>query len=724
MIDKDNIQHNLKTGADSDIIYIREVTDKKSADFGKLKTLDGIYKFPILSRSTGNSVSGTTETIESNELRKGRTKSAPRRGNSSAEGSHDLELSPTTFDDLLEAALRNEWKRWNSDTLSAINLDNMAFGTNCFMTRCIKKEEDEYNHDKNFGSRHLLSNFGGVQYDDALLNVPAGCVVHELTCGTTDIKYSLLKKFGGVDGEDLYQEFKHIAVNTLSLNVQIGAIVTGSFGLMGNNNPKLMEEDAARANFGGEDTDRFADGTTTGNMFIDNLPVKSTDTDQFTSREGDLWINGKNITFASNLTLELNNGLEKKYAIFVKDAISTSPLSLDITGDLTTYLVAGESDELYNSGIDDETNEIIFQFQDKEKDPEFIYLFQIFQTKIGDQNVSASGADTFDQSEPYSSFGERALRIFRIALPKVRDIDFAPAGTWYNKGEYKVIPNAPVNLADINGKMTVVITPKTSSGTPGTEQVITTATEVSAGVKAISVDDNGIITVKETADFADTTTLREVEITLNGDTKKMSFEYKENVAPAAPSNVVVTVKSKKKAVITWTDASAEDLDHVIVDVQDAQGASVVTGSIEKGVQSYTATGLTTGVTYTADLYSVDKNGNKTADTDKATATFTTSDALLGSVRNLAAAKESSDVNVTWKNPSTDVTGARISVYDGNNFVESSDVVATGSAGDVQTYTIVNAPASGVTYTIKAVPYKKLSDAFLFGDTEETTYTEA
>ena len=524
MIDKDNIQHNLKTGADSDIIYIREVTDKKSADFGKLKTKDGLYKFPVLSRSTGNSVSGTTETIESNELRKGRTKSAPRRGNSSAEGSHDLELSPTTFDDLLEAALRGEWRRWESDTDSPINLDKNAYNAGFFLTRCTDPSESEYNHEKNFGSRRLL-NDGALGHEDGMLKVPAGCVVHELTCGTKDIKYSLLKKFGGVENEDLYQEFKHIAVNTLSLSVQIGAIVTGSFGLMGNNNPKLMTEDVARANFGGEDTDRFVDGVTTGNSFIENLPVKSTDTDQFTSREGDLWINGKNITFATNLTLELNNGLEKKFAIFVKDAISTQPLSLEVTGDLTTYLVEGESDELYNSGIDDETNEIIFQFQNKEKEPDFIYLFQIFETKIGDQNLSSSGPDTFDQSEPYNSFGERALRIFRVALPKVRDIEFIPDDTtWTDAGEIVIRPNIAVVASDITD-LSVLDSLKKENGETISEQVITTFT----------VDDEGLIHVAESA-FSVTTdgVLREIEVTLSGETKKMTVATKE-VTPQ-PSN--------------------------------------------------------------------------------------------------------------------------------------------------------------------------------------------
>ena len=704
MIDKDNIQHNLKTGADSDIIYTREVTDTKSANFGKLKTRDGLYKFPLLSRSTGNSIAGTTETIESNELRKGRTKSAPRRGNSSAEGTHDLELSPTTFDDLLEAALRNEWKRWTSDTHSAINLDNTAFNDGFFLTRCVDPEEKEYNHDKNFGARRLI-NDGVAGHEDGMLKVPAGCIVHELTCGSKDIKYSLLKKFGGVDGEDLYQEFKHIAVNTLSLSVQIGAIVTGSFGMMGTNNPKLMTEDVARANFGGEDTDRFEDGVTTGNAFIENLPVKSTDTDQFTSREGDLWINGKNITFATNLTLELNNGLEKKYAIFVKDAISTQPLSLDITGDLTTYLVAGYSDELYNSGIDDETNEIIFQFQNKEKDPDFIYLFQIFQSKIGDQNLSASGADTFDQSEPWNSFGERALRIFRVALPKVRDIEFvADATTWTDPGELVITPNAAVLAADITGKITVLDSLKDENGQTLAEQVITTAT----------VDDNGLIHVAESA-FSVTTNgvLREIEATLNGETKKMSFAWKEQDAPDPVTDVAITVKAKK-ATITWTDSVSTDVDHVLVDVQDNTGASVVSASIPVGEETYTATGLSVGSTYYVDLIAVDINGNKSTKVSKE---FQTSDIVLGSVSSLAATASGQTITATWTDPTSDLDGVRVSVFDGDTLVETSDVVKT-----TETFTTSATLTADHQYKITAVPYKTLTDAVLLGTSSSVNCT--
>lgn len=60
---------------------------------------------------------------------------------------------------------------------------------------------------------------------------------------------------------------------------------------------------------------------------------------QFTAREGFLYINGIQIHFANNLTFNLDNGLSKKFAIFESNAIAVSPLTLNISGDLKTYLV-------------------------------------------------------------------------------------------------------------------------------------------------------------------------------------------------------------------------------------------------------------------------------------------------------------------------------------------------------------------------------------------------
>lgn len=244
---------------------------------------------------------------------------------------------------------------------------------------------------------------------------------------------------------------------------------------------------------------------------------------------------------------------------------------------------------------------------------------------------------------------------------------------------------------------------KDENGQTLSEQVITTAT----------VDDNGLIHIAESA-FSTTSggVLREIEVTLNGETKKMSFAWKEKDAPDPVSDVAITVKSKK-ATITWTDSASTDADHVLVDVQDNTGASVVSASIPQGEETYTASGLSVGATYTVDLIAVDINGNKST---KVTKTFQTSDISLGSVSGLAVAKDSSDYKVSWTDPISDLDGVRVSVYDGDTLLETDDVLKT-----VETYTITSTLTVGNTYKVTAVPYKTFTGATLLGTSSSVNY---
>lgn len=465
-----NPTFNLKTGADSDLIVAREVTETKSTAVGKIKRKDGIFHFPYLTRRTGDTLSGTTENIESNELKHGRTKSAPRKGTSSSSGEINFEFSPETFDDMLEAVFRGKWKRWVSDTTSPSNKDGNSFAAGYFATKCATAKS----------GRKLIFDGNGTGDDEGLVHVAnngEGFIVHELNSETNDVKYSLLRKYGGVENEDLWQEFCHCALNTFQLSVEINSIVTGSFGIMGTNNPKLFStkelscelekrlesvEDSEVVN----DKGNWAAGTpykvgdfvfvesenayykcktehspAAGSTFdateaanweifesyeyIDSIPEKATDTMQFTAREGFLYINGKQIEFAQSLSFNLDNGLQQKFAIFVPNAISTTPLTLDITGDLSTYLVGGESEakNLFNNAADDKTVELLFCFQDKLEDPTALYVFQIFNAKHTENTINGNGEDTFDESLPWQSFNEQACRVFRIELPRVTNLE-------------------------------------------------------------------------------------------------------------------------------------------------------------------------------------------------------------------------------------------------------------------------------------------------------------
>lgn len=458
-----NPTFNLKTGADSDLIVAREVTETSSPVLGKIKRKDGVFHFPYLTRRTGDTLTGTTENIESNELKHGRTKSAPRKGTSSSSGDINFEFSPETFDDMLEAVFRGKWKRWKSDTNSPSNKDGNSYLDGYFATKCATGA----------GGRKLIYNAVGTGDDEGLVHVAnngQGFIVHELNSETNDVKYSLLRKYGGAENEDLWQEFCHCALNTFQLSVEINSIITGSFGIMGTNNPKLLntkelsyELESRLADVADADTlnnkgdwatgidyavgdvvlesgtyykcktahtsTTFAADTANWEKFesyayIDSIPDKATDTMQFTAREGFLYINGKQIEFAQSLSFSLDNGLQQKFAIFVPNAISTTPLALDITGDLSTYLVGGESEakNLFNNAVGDETVELLFCLQDKLEDPTALYVFQVFNAKHTENTINGNGEDTYDESLPWSSFNEQACRVFRIELPRVTDL--------------------------------------------------------------------------------------------------------------------------------------------------------------------------------------------------------------------------------------------------------------------------------------------------------------
>ena len=498
----ENPTFNLKTGADSDLIISREVTQSGST-IGKIKRKDGVLRFPYLARRTGDTITGTTENIESSELKHGRTKSAPRKGTSSSSGDINFELSPETFDDMLEAVFRGEWRRWRSDTDSPSNKDGNIYQDGYFVTKCATGDTAK-------GGKKLIYTgavaVGADPNSEGLVvckDNGAGFIIHELNSETNDVKYSIMRKYGGQTNEDLWQEFCHCALNTLQLSVEINSIITGSFGVMGTNNPKIYDDKEIEYELESrlesvEDSDKlnkkgdWVTGTayalndvvydpaskkwykcTTAHTsgatfaadsakwsvfesyeFLGAVPEKATDTMQFTAREGFLYINGRKIQYAQSLSFSLDNGLTPKYAIFVPNAISVPPLTLDITGDLSTYLVNDEngSKELFNDAIADETIELMFCFQDKLEDPTALYLFQIFEAKHTENSVNGNGEDTFDVSLPWQSFNERACRVFRIILPRITNGETAEITDGTPTGVTNALiltPNVAVESTDI-----------------------------------------------------------------------------------------------------------------------------------------------------------------------------------------------------------------------------------------------------------------------------------
>lgn len=569
-----NPTFNLKTGADSDLIVSREITQTTDPDLGKIKRKDGLFVFPYLTRRTGDTLTGTTENIESNELKHGRTKSAPRKGTSSSSGDINFEFSAETFDDMMEAAFRGKWQRWKSDsksyngteyTYSPSNKSKNFYADGYFATKCADSA----------AGKKLIGNDAA-----SLIRVSnaSDFVIHELNSQTEDVKYSLLRKYGGQTGEDLWQEFTHMAVNTMQLSVEINSIITGSFGFMGTNNPKLLNSDEAVKNFESRmadisDNDDLVDrgvfkttetyavgdmvvyegdgkcykchtavataGAWTGATnwgvceayeYFNDIPDHALDTMQFTAREGFLYINGKQIEFAQSLSFSLDNGLTQKFAIFVPNAISTTPLALDITGDLTTYVVGGDSDakQLFNDAIDNETVELLFCLQDKLEDPTALYVFQIFNAKHTENTINGNGEDTFDESLPWQSFGEQACRVFKILLPRVVEAKEADVSSAGYPDAVILTPNTVLEAADLDAAVTGEKIKAYVSVDNGTETEISLDTTASTGNISVQVDpdedDFGLITLLHGVTQTSAAQTVVIRVTWNGTECTRSFE--------------------------------------------------------------------------------------------------------------------------------------------------------------------------------------------------------
>jgi hypothetical protein len=106
---------DLPAGSASDFYLSREINDREDDNNGKTVKKHGLWRYPFLTRRTGDSLVGTNEQINSSEFRHGRTAAKVKLGNASSSGNLDLELSPETFDDQLEGVFRDKFVRFFHD---------------------------------------------------------------------------------------------------------------------------------------------------------------------------------------------------------------------------------------------------------------------------------------------------------------------------------------------------------------------------------------------------------------------------------------------------------------------------------------------------------------------------------------------------------------------------------------------------------------------------------
>ena len=483
---------DLPAGSSSDFYLSREINDREDDNNGKTVKKHGLWRYPFLTRRTGDSLVGTNEQINSSEFRHGRTAAKVKLGNASSSGNLDLELSPETFDDQLEGVFRDKFVRFFHDGQKDLI-------TKDYMTPKgyihVNGDDGTYNqwYDSTKEGKRVTQvplfytgNEAGTEEDpfglikvspeklnDRSKNPLGKFIAHELHIGNTPVKYSALSRIPITEKAIRLQNFRHVEMGELNLNVAVNAIVTGSFSMNGSNNPDYYTESAEKGKTRMADqmydkkvmatgaTEDFysTDYRDAAERFVAAArnTTKSTDTDQFTALDGFLYVNGHQLQFASALTMDLNNNLQAINAIFVKNAIANLSPSLAVTGNITAYFTDGEkdgtgkkygADDLKNLASQNKDTEILYAFIDKE-DPEVIYLFQVFKATISAPTETKDAESPISLDLPYTSYGEMAVRLLRLAIPKISFIDMDMGsmidGGDMTKLDVTLIPNVPLD---------------------------------------------------------------------------------------------------------------------------------------------------------------------------------------------------------------------------------------------------------------------------------------
>lgn len=493
---------DLPAGSSSDFYLSREINDREDDNNGKILKKHGLWKYPFLTRRTGDSLAGTNEEITSSELRHGRTAAKTKLGAASATGSLDIEFSPETFDDQLEGVFRDKWVRWFQDGKKDLI-------TKDFLTAKgrihVNGDDGTYNQwyeealkGKRVTEVPLLYNgteagtvadpFGLIKVSEEKIGKraknPLGkFIAHELHIGNTPVKYAALSRIPITEKAIRLQNYRHVEMGELNLNVTVNAIVTGSFNMNGATNPDYYTEGAevgktrladqmndkkVMAVYDGEGDEAeenyySTDFRDAAERFVATAreTTKSTETDQFTALDGFLYVNGHQLQFCSDLTMDLNNNLQAIYAIFVKNAIANLSPSLAVTGNITAYFTDGEkdatgrkygADDLKNLASQNKDVEILYAFIDKE-DPDIVYLFQIFKATISAPSETKDAESPISLDLPYTSFGEMAVRCLRLEIPKIRSIDIDAAsalaairgGKTVDTVSLRLFPNVPLD---------------------------------------------------------------------------------------------------------------------------------------------------------------------------------------------------------------------------------------------------------------------------------------
>jgi hypothetical protein len=290
---------------------------------------------PQAFRWVSDTVEGTYDKITNDTKLPGRNPEKERKGTDSSAGDFTTKFAPLEQDSLLEALLCGTW--------SAVTL----------------QDTDPYydTHD-----------------------------VWELVPGTLQRSFYMLKEF--VQDPAKYQLFTGLQVNTLNMQFTVKSLINAVFGLMGGNNPMLVN--TSPVSLAGK--------------------LNAATTEQFTTLEGFIKFGDTAAALTryrrcTDLSLTISNNMKSLDALFETEAVEKTLGMLNISGSITDYLVGGE---LYNKAKNAESGVLDFAVAAAD----YIYEFLI---NITFDNSSISGEEELSAVLPWNSYGQDRFKLRKYA---------------------------------------------------------------------------------------------------------------------------------------------------------------------------------------------------------------------------------------------------------------------------------------------------------------------
>ncbi len=230
-------------------------------------------------RHTGTTLGLSKESLQSEELRDDRQIADFRHGAYQVGGDINIELSYGSFDDLLEAVLLGTW----------------------------------------------AADGGGTGID-------------RLKAGVVRRSFTVERYFGDILSADKpYHRFTGVEFNTMSLAINANAMITGSFGVLGQN-------------------------MSTGTAIIAGATYASpTTTSPLDSFTGTLSEAGTPIAVITEISLSLENSLEARFVVGSKQSIRPSIGRSNVSGQVTAYF---ENSTLLDKFINETESSIVFELPD------------------------------------------------------------------------------------------------------------------------------------------------------------------------------------------------------------------------------------------------------------------------------------------------------------------------------------------------------------------------